>query len=497
MINFFYLLEKIFKESSSNNKLNILTEYLSDFKNKDDLKKYYDLLLDNSNFKKKMKLSLISLKKIFSESLQIKNIFMIQEYQNYIKNDDLLKVSNLLDLSQLYAVLSNLSISGPESQSKKKDILQDLINHISKRETFWVIRLILGLKIGINKKSIEKVFSNLEHKVSELKINPMLCCSGNLGKFSTYKDLLIDLKRKGWTSFFIQKKLDGFRAIIVIKNGKIQKIFSRNQVDLTENLISFFPEEITNTETNLILDGELYSENSFQELSQIIMRQYNREKILLKNFKFTIFDILEYNNICLKKETIQKRLNILYKIQFKNEIFSKIQTTFLEQIDIAKIEDLLENAYSDYEGLVLKKYNSTYDEGKRSVNWIKLKRNFETLDVAITKAYKGEGAKSKFFAAFEMSVIDKVSRELKIIGHVGSGFLEKDLEFFTKKIMEDNKIIKIEQVLCLKTPLIFEIKFQGFQCSKSIQTNKHKLSCRFPVFLRERLDKNLSEVNYL
>ncbi|MGA9942095.1 MAG: hypothetical protein WBP88_08870, partial [Nitrososphaeraceae archaeon] len=44
-----------------------------------------------------------------------------------------------------------------------------------------------------------------------------------------------------------------------------------------------------------------------------------------------------------------------------------------------------------YEGLVLKDPNSEYQIGKRGKNWIKLKKELDTLDVVVVMAEYGNG----------------------------------------------------------------------------------------------------------
>jgi bifunctional non-homologous end joining protein LigD len=77
-----------------------------------------------------------------------------------------------------------------------------------------------------------------------------------------------------------------------------------------------------------------------------------------------------------------------------------------------------------WEGVVAKKWDSTYQPGRRSAAWIKDK-NWNTQEAVIGGWRKGEGGRSSGIGALLLGIPDE--RGLRFIGRVGTGFTEKDL----------------------------------------------------------------------
>jgi bifunctional non-homologous end joining protein LigD len=77
-----------------------------------------------------------------------------------------------------------------------------------------------------------------------------------------------------------------------------------------------------------------------------------------------------------------------------------------------------------WEGVVAKKWDSTYQPGRRSAAWIKDK-NWNTQEVVIGGWRAGEGGRSSGIGALLCGIPDATG--LRFIGRVGTGFTEKDL----------------------------------------------------------------------
>jgi bifunctional non-homologous end joining protein LigD len=77
-----------------------------------------------------------------------------------------------------------------------------------------------------------------------------------------------------------------------------------------------------------------------------------------------------------------------------------------------------------WEGVVAKKWDSTYQPGRRSSSWIKDK-NWNTQEAVIGGWRTGEGGRSSGIGALLLGIPD--DRGLRFIGRVGTGFTEKDL----------------------------------------------------------------------
>ena len=85
------------------------------------------------------------------------------------------------------------------------------------------------------------------------------------------------------------------------------------------------------------------------------------------------------------------------------------------------------SAYSrkrGWEGVVAKRWDSTYQPGRRSRAWIKDK-NWNTQEVVIGGWREGAGGRTSQIGALMMGIPEKGG--LRFVGRVGTGFTEKEL----------------------------------------------------------------------
>jgi DNA ligase-1 len=147
---------------------------------------------------------------------------------------------------------------------------------------------------------------------------------------------------------------------------------------------------------------------------------------------------------------------------------------FQEAGDVKKQLDIYLN--QGFEGVVLKKTYSHYEPGKRSGQWLKIKKQ-DTIDVHVVGATKSTGS-----IAFGALILKK---DGKFFGKVGTGFSDDDRKFIMK-ILEKNKgplDITIppsieSELLISNKPLLAEIRVQEI-------INE---SPRAPVWVRFRWD---------
>lgn len=162
----------------------------------------------------------------------------------------------------------------------------------------------------------------------------------------------------------IQPKLDGIRCIANVKTGQL---WSRKQTSIkglehiSKTLLeSTFPDDIT------WIDGELYMhESSFNEISSNVRRTTNfTDKSI--NIRYWVYD-------CISKHPFKDRIKIIEKslVQTKELILTETKFVRLSQ-DVMKAlhKDAIDN---NYEGIMVRKEDSLYEDGKRSSNLLKYK----------------------------------------------------------------------------------------------------------------------------
>ncbi|PLS01573.1 DNA ligase D [Neobacillus cucumis] len=287
-------------------------------------------------------------------------------------------------------------------------------------------------------------------------------------------------------------KYDGFRAMLTWNRNGIELI-SRNGKDLLPQ----FPEIkefLLRYEAQfkpflpLQLDGELtYLENTYKaNFSAIQVRgRLKSEKKILEQAqrspcRLMVFDVLMLNGKVLFAEPFHKRKNLLIelfqRIEFdvESDPYNNQLLQYVKAYD--DFNDLWEKVVLyDGEGIIAKSNNSLWEEGKRSLQWLKYK-NWKYVSCFIISYEKANGY---FYIG--------VYQEQKIlpIGQVLFGFKpeEKDALKQTIKqnmVREDDQFIYVEPAICL------EVKY--------LELYENQL--REPHFDRFRFDLEPAECTY-
>jgi DNA ligase-1 len=87
------------------------------------------------------------------------------------------------------------------------------------------------------------------------------------------------------------------------------------------------------------------------------------------------------------------------------------------------------------EGLMAKSLSSLYQPGERSLQWLKLKKDYvsnsegkDTLDLVIVGGYFGKGRRTGLYGSFLMACLDSTGRGFVPVCKLGSGFSDQDLK---------------------------------------------------------------------
>ncbi len=219
-------------------------------------------------------------------------------------------------------------------------------------------------------------------------------------------------------------KYDGIRAQIHSENGKV-KIFSRNLEDVTR----YFPEIEDAIKklppSSIILDGEIVPFKdgkplSFQALQQRLRKLERSEGDT--PIRYFAFDVL-YMNGSMIEEKLYVRLKALRSLEFDGVLAFAEQREVSSQEEIQSMFD--ESKSLGYEGLVVKNPASAYAPGRRGKNWVKLKKELDTLDVVIVAAEYGHGKRAGVISDYTFAVKD--SNELKVVGKAYSGLTDGEI----------------------------------------------------------------------
>ncbi|GLB36135.1 putative DNA ligase [Lyophyllum shimeji] len=291
--------------------------------------------------------------------------------------------------------------------------------------------------------------------------------------------------------FTCEYKYDGERAQVhKLENGTVA-VFSRNSENMSKkypDLVEQLPKCIKDSTKSFVLDAEAVAIDRttgklmpFQELSRRKRKDVKVEDIQVRVCLFA-FDLLYLNGEPLLQKSLFERRRLL------REHFTLVPGEF----DFAKssdnetteeIQSFLEESVKDgCEGLMVKMLDSEasfYEPSRRSVNWLKLKKDYlagvgDSLDLVVVGGYYGKGKRTNVYGAFLLACYDSESEEYQTICKIGTGFSEEALQshYETLKPLE---LVKVRGI------------------SSSGPGGRESISLRFPRFIRQRDDKTADE----
>jgi len=176
---------------------------------------------------------------------------------------------------------------------------------------------------------------------------------------------------------FVQPKLDGVRCVLVDN-----KLYSRNG-NRFPALPHIEDELKLNNKDNLILDGELFTDDINFEKIVGLVKKFKKSEEDEKNSEKIYLNIFDYIDSKLTYEQRLKNLNNFFEKNKNMKYIKQVKTEECEKEE--NINDFLEKYTKEgFEGVIIRNKNGQYEENNRSVNLQKLKKfvdeEFEIID---------------------------------------------------------------------------------------------------------------------
>jgi DNA ligase 1 len=316
-------------------------------------------------------------------------------------------------------------------------------------------------------------------------------------------------------------KYDGIRAQIVKRAGQIH-IWSRGE----ELMNGRFP-EIEKLASELpdgtVLDGEIVlmrdgQPQPFAVLQQRIGRKSLSKKILADlPVSFIAYDLLEANGQDIRMQTQQMRRSQL------EALLSECGGWLLsKEVSAKDWSDLIaqrsESRARGVEGLMLKRKDSAYGQGRTKADglWWKWKIDPLTIDAVLIYAQAGHGRRASVYTDYTFAVWNRTPKDdaeaqavinaiekrepaqpealqLVAFAKAYSGLTDEEFKQ-VDAIIRKTTLEKFGPVRSVRPSLVFELGFEGIN-----KSSRHKsgIAVRFPRMLRIRSDKALHEANTL
>jgi DNA ligase-1 len=326
------------------------------------------------------------------------------------------------------------------------------------------------------------------------------------------------LHRFADVEFTCEYKYDGERAQIHLLQDGTVKIFSRNQEDNTPkfpDVIRKLPGYLKPGTKSVVIDAEAvaFDRETNKILPFQILSTRGRKNIDEKDIKVNVavyaFDCLFLNGVNLLREPLTKRREALYgAFQEVPGEFSFVTAKISRDLD--ELQVFLEDSIAENtEGLIVKTMDATYEPSKRSLNWLKLKKDYmegcgDSLDLVPIGGFYGRGKRTGVYGAYLLACYDENTEELQSICKIGTGFSDAQLNELSEQLRPtviDHPRSYFKYGESVKPDVWFDPKFvwevkaadlsvsPTHQAAHGLVDPQKGIALRFPRFLRIREDK--------
>ena len=303
--------------------------------------------------------------------------------------------------------------------------------------------------------------------------------------------------------FAAEWKWDGIRGQ-VIRRAEQVFIWSRGE-DLMENRWPEIESAAQLLPNGTVLDGEILA--SLGALDSIganqvlpfanLQRRIGRKSVSKKLLKevpvvFHAFDLLQHSGEDIRALPFRERRKRL------DELLATIDHPHLRGTSLfesdswgswAKTRDL--SREMNAEGLMIKRWDASYEVGRVRGVWWKWKVSPFTIDAVLIYAQKGHGKRSGLYTDYTFALWDGES--LVPFAKAYSGLDDSEINA-VDRFVRQNMRESFGPVRSVAPALVMEIAFEGIQ-----RSSRHKsgIATRFPRIVRWRHDKKPEDANTL
>jgi DNA ligase-1 len=303
-----------------------------------------------------------------------------------------------------------------------------------------------------------------------------------------------DQGRESVCAFAIEWKWDGVRVQAVSEHGQ-KRLFSRTAEDIS----AAFPDVLEGLCFEGVVDGELLIRRAdggaapFNDLQQRLNRKTLDAKLIARLPAFIrAYDLLQEGEQDLRPLPLRMRRPRLEAFVARHGGARLDLSPLVEATDWETLAGLRASPPDPaIEGLMLKRWETAYEQGRPKGLWFKWKRQAFLVDCVLLYAQRGHGRRSSFYSDFTFGVWRDGA--LTPVGKAYFGFTDEELKQLDR-FVRDNTVERFGPVRAVAPSLVVEVAFEGLQ-----RSTRHKsgLAMRFPRINRIRWDKPADEADTL
>ena len=294
-------------------------------------------------------------------------------------------------------------------------------------------------------------------------------------------------------------KWDGIRGQLIARGGR-HFTWSRGEELMTDR----FPELAVLSDflpAGTVLDGELLAwdhaadaPQGFNALQKRIGRKTVPKKLLEEApVVLRAYDLLEADGQDMRSRPFAERrarLDALFRdVPSHAPLRLSPLLSFEDWQSLARQREGARDLGA--EGVMLKRLDSPYRDGRRKGDWWKWKLDPLVIDAVMIYAQAGHGRRANLFTDFTFAVWS--GNDLVPFTKAYSGLTDAEFREITAWVRK-NTLERFGPVRAVKAVHVFEIAFEGIQ-----ESTRHKsgVALRFPRMSRWRKDKPVGEANTL
>ena len=421
---------------------------------------------------------------------------------------------SFLELDHTFA-----EIAGARGVQARKDLLRTLLERASADEARYIAKLItaelrIGLREGLVEEAIAAAFGADPAAVSRAVMltgdageAALLARAGRLGDaaprwFVPVRPMLATpvadaaeaIARLG-EDVWVEDKYDGIRCQLH-RRGVQVALYSRD----LKNITAQFPEIGAGAEhlsADVMLDGEVLAFHDgrvmpFHALQTRLGRVAPDDALIAAvPVIYVAWDLLVAGDEVLLDRPLRERRERLEALAVPHPL----ALAHLERVrGEAEVDRRFDDARARLnEGLLLKQPESTYTPGRRGLNWLKLKRPLDTLDVVVVGAEWGHGKRRGVLSDVTFAVRVDGTGELATIGKAYTGLTDAEIAEMTALLLEIT-VTDHGHYRTVDPRIVLEVAFDAVQ-----ESSRHRsgFALRFPRIARWRHDKSPADIDTL